>query len=814
MKIHLKNFRCYGDKSIDLGEKGIVLLSGASGTGKTTIMIGIYFALFGLGSKLVKKDKTSCKVKLEFNDYIITRTKRPNRLVVKLKGKEYEDDAGQEIINKLVGDTFKTTGYISQNPKDTFILMSPTEKLTFLERFAFKDYDLQSIKDRCKSLIKTNNETLIKTVSQLELSSNMLDDLDKPYSIPFPIVCSNKNRELVIKNEIVRMKNSKTILKKKNKHLKKLENESTAIKILDAFISNKRDSISSLNKKILTLKDEQNNNGFMGDEYLELYKKKLQTILIRTRYHTICKQYKKDKKTLDKMILKEENELKDVIEQISLGLWKEYSKEEANGMRKDLKEAITDFDIINKEKIKLENLSVDELVFSQKQESLKNKEKNLKILNVEYNNSKNNSKIYNCPSCDTKLSLKNHKLYKTDFVKKNDKELAIMEDEINKLENCIFTLKDDIFTLNRNRKLYNKTLENINNIKNKYEEIPEDDSYKEDLDYIEQYIHSQKHDNKRLETAKLNLSSKKLSNSLQDYSNDVSNLYNQMIELKKDYCDVSDKEEDEEKCRKIVIEQEKYRHNYNNIDNTIRGYNDDIDNYQCEINDALEKHSTKYGSNSNHSIITDKISTCKKDIVKYEGKLKEHTLNVENIEKYKEYKLKLEKYNVWDDKVKSLTNKSKIDRLKYSSSMLLKDKIIEAESIAIYNIISKINTHARIYLDLFFPTDPITVNLVNYKQGKKSKKPQICLQIEYKGMEADINMLSGGELSRVVLAFTLAFSEMFNTPLLMLDECTSSLDQELTETIMDGIREEYNGSLVLIIAHQTIEGAYDKVVKF
>ena len=41
MKIHLKNFRCYGDKSIDLGEKGIVLLSGASGTGKTLSLIHI-----------------------------------------------------------------------------------------------------------------------------------------------------------------------------------------------------------------------------------------------------------------------------------------------------------------------------------------------------------------------------------------------------------------------------------------------------------------------------------------------------------------------------------------------------------------------------------------------------------------------------------------------------------------------------------------------------------------------------------------------------------------------------------------------------
>ena len=35
-------------------------------------------------------------------------------------------------------------------------------------------------------------------------------------------------------------------------------------------------------------------------------------------------------------------------------------------------------------------------------------------------------------------------------------------------------------------------------------------------------------------------------------------------------------------------------------------------------------------------------------------------------------------------------------------------------------------------------------------------------------MEADINMLSGGELSRVVLGYTLALGEMFNTPMILL----------------------------------------------
>ena len=78
-------------------------------------------------------------------------------------------------------------------------------------------------------------------------------------------------------------------------------------------------------------------------------------------------------------------------------------------------------------------------------------------------------------------------------------------------------------------------------------------------------------------------------------------------------------------------------------------------------------------------------------------------------------------------------------------------------------------------------------------------------------MEADLSMLSGGELSRVILAYTLALGEMFNTPLLLLDECTASLDQELTDTVFQGIKENFNGKLVLIIAHQVVTGKLIKL---
>ena len=79
-------------------------------------------------------------------------------------------------------------------------------------------------------------------------------------------------------------------------------------------------------------------------------------------------------------------------------------------------------------------------------------------------------------------------------------------------------------------------------------------------------------------------------------------------------------------------------------------------------------------------------------------------------------------------------------------------------------------------------------------------------------MECNLNMLSGGELSRVILAFGLGLNEMFNTPLLLLDECTSNLDQELTNTVFTSLKDNFGDKLIIVIAHQVVTGIFDKTI--
>ena len=56
---------------------------------------------------------------------------------------------------------------------------------------------------------------------------------------------------------------------------------------------------------------------------------------------------------------------------------------------------------------------------------------------------------------------------------------------------------------------------------------------------------------------------------------------------------------------------------------------------------------------------------------------------------------------------------------------------------------------------------------------------------------------------------------MFNTPLIMLDEATSSLDSELTGEIIKNMRESIKDKMVIMVAHQIHTNAqFDHIVKF
>jgi DNA repair exonuclease SbcCD ATPase subunit len=811
MKIRLVNFRCYTDETFDFGDDGLVLISASSGYGKSTILMGIHFALFGTGTKVSSYGKTSCKVELEFDDLKIVRTKRPNRLVLTDDISEYEDAIAQEIINKKFGNTFDVTGYMSQNALNSFIIMSPSDKLEFLEKFAFKDVNLAEIKNRCASLIRQRNDILNKTITQLEMATKTFEELTEPVKVEFPLKGHPKNYEKLIKNEEIRKKNCDTIIKRSRDIIEKTQKELSDVRVFETLLKSKSDSIETLKDKLKTISTEETDIEYEGDEKLKTYKDTLKNFLSQKELLLLEDTYNNDKIKLDNMKHTEREKLKKELEHIKSSNWIEYNKEEAVAAIKDMKETLKDANKVSYLKKELKDCFVDEDKLQDKKRDLEKFRTDLDVKRQLLESIKKQKTIYKCPSCDNSLHFRENRLYlmeNADVVETHDPEN--IKNDINELQSNIKKLENKIPEEETKIKRKCKLENDIENIVSQYEELNED-SLQEDLEYLENYYKAELVKEKKCTAIEQTISTNVFT-AYESFEKELSNLEKKICKLRKT-CDVVDMDINEEELRNVIIREEKYRDKLDKLTNTKTKLEDEksiIDKQICEMK---QKHITKYTTVKTEIELEDVIKESKDNIALKESEKEKHVSNLDEIRKYNEYDKEKKNYESWKQKVVDLQLIEKEDRNRYVGACILKEKILEAESISVANIVESINTHAQIYLDSFFVDSPIIVRLLPFKETKKATKPQINIEIQYKDMECDLSMLSGGELSRVVLAFTLALSEMFNTPMLMLDESTASLDQEATTNVFDCIKDNFKGKIVLIIAHQTVNGIFDKVIK-
>lgn len=815
MIITLKNFRCYEDKTFDFGETGLTLLSGSSGVGKSTILIAIYFCLYGTGTKLTSSGKTSCSVEMTFDGMKILRTKRPNRVVV---DDTYEDQVAQDIINKRFGSTFDVTGYISQNAINSFIMMSPTDKLAFLEKFTFNDVDLVQIKTRCKAYISEKNNKLLAVSSQLRLTTEEFKDMIEPEEVKFPFKDGVKKIDKLTKNEEIRSKNCTTTIKKLRSSSAKVHQELTDIKVLLASTSAREESIASIDNDINVLVDENENLSYEGDEKLQEYQDMLAHVLLNKNIMSKQETLKMDIEKLEQMKENELSERQNKLQIIDDALKNfEFTKSDienkiecGNRCLKIMNETVRlekEIDKLGEDILSSEE--IDELKNEREKMQLMKEEKKILIRKIIQK-----LESLNCPSCNASLRLDNDKLRlleDMDDVQQDENELEILEKDVDEMNKNIKKLGEKIQKYEAKLDAYNKLDELISiNL----EKCPDTDigGEKEKIKKLEKY----RSDQAKLEEQKTVLENERFSSSYVMFSK---NIEKQQADLNNKIKKQSSLRVDipEEELRRIVMTQQENKTKIENIESRIQSLEDNREKYEKQLSELQSVHASKYSVVNDVSLLNDKLQSIADEISQQEAKKIEHDSNLLKISKYKQWQEKYDVYMSRKQKVIELTEKERIAADECSAATMLRDKILEAESIAMLNIISSINIHAQLYLDCFFPDNPIVVKLLPFKESKKMKKseiskPQINIEIDYKGMDCDLSMLSGGELSRVILSYTLAFGEMFNSQLLLLDECTSSLDAETSNVVFDAIRDHYTGKLVVVVAHQVVEGIFDRTI--
>ena len=280
-QIVLENIRSYEFQEINFSE-GSTLLSGDIGSGKTSVLLAIEFALFGLqpgqrGSALLRNGKNEGKVKITFDvdgdEIIIERTLK--------KGKTISQDYCSIIINgekkelavtELKGKILEILSYPQefakkQNVLYTFTVYTPQEEMKqiILEDSETRINTLRHVFgiDKYKTILENVSILTTKMREEKRLKEGMTANLEQN---KFNII--NKENELeekqlnlvsVEKELFEKTEIRKVIQEEKEGIAKKIEERNKLIQEIEKtkiMIINKDETVFSNNKTILQIKNQ------------------------------------------------------------------------------------------------------------------------------------------------------------------------------------------------------------------------------------------------------------------------------------------------------------------------------------------------------------------------------------------------------------------------------------------------------------------------------------------------------------------------------------------------------------------------------
>ena len=804
MKITITGFRCYKKPTtFEFQNEGTMLISGPSGIGKSTILMAINYALYG-GSIDIAYGETKCRVEFEFKGLKIVRSKPPNRLIV---NDIYEDAVAQQMIYDVYGKNFDVTGYIPQNTIKSFLNKGPPQKREFLESVQFESLHLLEKKNKLDSIIKTNKQELDKTIGKLEMAKSMLPE--KPVEVVFPL--KSKDYELTSKRQRISLKNiEKNYLVLKRKEIKNKEVQLSALRVVNAQIAGKDETIHQICSQMadLSITLESDCSDFIGEDRLVQYQKQLQRIKNNTQLQRLIHQRDADQEKMEHMKTTEMAELSQIIATIETQLWMEYTKEETLELVQSNKELLVDImKIVSLKNKKVTAMKDDLPTLEKRKDTLIQSLEDVKVQLQSVD-------VLKCPSCHANVLLEKGKLVPSSSspasVSAVDlrKQLQVLSTQLKQVEYDIIKFGD---ITARNEALDVE----IDSIVSQYEEELSDESeVKELVAQMESYYNTQVVLEKKLHDAQRRLKMELFSPSYQSCKQALEKLKLQIESLEgSDDGDEEEEEEDEETIREMITT---HQQKYQRIRQTKKQLSLQDDTKKKLVLQKEQHHLefvSKYDNDDEETLMAS-IKVLKEEAKELEKSATEHRQNIANIDLYLEYKKNEAVYNTHLETISTLQKQQEIDSEKYTLAKILKNDFMDVEHIALTNTVNDINAHANVLLQEFFE-DTIFVNLSCFKEDKKkNEKPQIHIDIKYRDKNCSLGSLSGGEYARVNLAFTLSLALIFKTPLLLLDETLSSLDEDASDVVFASIKKHFKNIPVITILHQvTSEGDFDQVIK-
>ena len=841
MKLILQNFRCFRDLTIELPDKGLVLLWGHSGVGKSTLLKAIHFALFGKEQKVVTTGEKKCSVtlvlpKYEGDEWTIVRTKSPTHLRLNTQDGSFEDDVAQQMILNRFGDHFLLTNYIAQKSVNSFFALSNADKTTFLHHLTLQQFDVETLKNKIKSKIRDRKSALATLSGEVGTLRVMLEQeelIEEPV-FPLKLTTTEFDLETNIQRTLEEEHDRKT------KNLEKLDSllkrESLLVKE-QAKYEQSRPLLLQLKETLLQKEQEVTDlQGSVGEEkdtssfqlQLKNLMREIQEGKKYTEYLQALEKYTSKRTDLLDSLETRERELEEQLSRLP----ETDSKTEITRLQQQIKDLQKFRSVVSKCNEWLDSveedyqashdLSVIKAALLSKQSDLQEELKDYStsedkqtVTDIERKLTEAKTKLtsleqqtkghrLSCPGCKINVLYRENQLCMFD-AQKMEKDKLVLQKEIQSLTQSLQKWKETISQKEQNAEEVKSDLGSLRGLLGEINGCPvghfKDLQEKEIQGQIQTLIVSQERSTVCRKEWKDTVSQ------LQDIDKHPSLLKWKPITVilePKGWSDlfVEDRMKQQGQVETELRELEKV--------NQQRKVNlQKITTLQREIQtsqDQLRVYESYLSKEEECKEVQEDIDSKREKDTKFEKRLK-------SAEKYFSIEETYKRQQSLQSKLANAQAREKLAQRGLEKAEMLIECVEKAENVTLDHCLDQLNDEAGHYMEQFFPDSDIQLQLFAYKELKnKERRSCIDIRVIQDGEHFDLESSSGGESDRMCLALFLAFNKIASKEMIMLDECLSSLHSEAVEDIIEVIKERYKDRLVLFTLHQANTGLFDTVI--
>lgn len=832
--VELENIRSYKKENIEF-DTGINFLSGDIGSGKSTILLAIEFALLGFkrgdleGYQLLRKGEREGNVKLTLFDDVNNIEIEIYRRIKKAKS---SDTISQETGYIRVDDSISELSAQELNSHIFDLLNFPKDFITKDKNLIYR-FTIYTQQEQLKEVLFAENEKRLEIIRKLF-------NIDKYKQLKDAIqIYLSKGREnkKFLEAKIERLPEIEKEIWENTKEVKdfkeKLNNLKPKEKLIEDAIKKYKETVEKGKAKLERYADKridmekrlslilQFEKSLLEDEKsLDLKKKEQFQIKekLKNRKHL---ENKKDIKEKEILKQKEEgnlikNELKDfeekekVREELLEKINKNRSEMELiNSLEKDFDYVLTKCQLKDLEKKirSVENqLRKEEKIGSE----LKEKEdeylrsgleiENLKKKTLENKERRSEmSHMNNCHVCKQEISSEHKEKIRKDIEDENErikKEIQDLESKIKNLKTMVKELKRKKDSIDTEKKSYYEYLERFRILeeqekkqRKRYEELnemkkklkkEEEKGYEKKLKEIEKELSESKKGRERLE--KIALETEKSQEELAKINLQLSGLDEAQRLYTRNEKEIEEFEEKIEKIKKNLKGKEELEKELKNLLDEEKGFKEKIEKIRTTLDELYEKD----------KLLRSKMSSLETQINEREKYLREKEKTL------KELKEKEEKYK----------------RLLYLENFL-SSKLLKIADVVEQGLFTKyyaeFNEHFEYYFRELIEDNEIEVRL----------NEEFSPVIEQNGYDTDVKNLSGGEKSSLAIAYRLGLKKIIENnlqgeqklSLLILDEPTDGFSNEQVDRLGNLLKETNLKQIILVSHDEKITGIAQKMLR-